>query len=402
MGRFADVRGVAILFVQVCILLSSQAQGSGNKGTVSVVYEPKPVTEVVCSQRKALTETELENMIATWIKTGNECALDKPCLNSKNVADYKSLRAKCKGPQHRSKEEHRKLVANIEAGLQAMNDQFASLKDALDSLDREYGRQFQRVWDDIAKLHATLAYTSLGAGRIQQALFHQSSQARPIGNLIQQLSPGNAEELLAFAWNFPWPNNQPDVYDKVEAVIKSSQDSVLQAVLAIDIINTKNPKLEAKAKEATEHLRQLQASTMAGDFSTIAALATRFPKHYAYLRQSLFKPAEGSKVDAAALWNLSELPDQLPTAEERLQTIEAIVQPLLGDNGTLVDDAEYFWPLVKLADELNSVPKSEDQKAVVERLRNKFATHVSAKPLDYYQKLHSQIQSLKPISGSTL
>ncbi|XP_050081583.1 uncharacterized protein LOC126568929 [Anopheles aquasalis] len=402
MGRISNVRGVAILFVQVCILLSSQAQSSGKKGTVSVVFEQKPVTEVICSQRKALTEAELENMIATWIKTGNECAVGKPCLNSKNVADYNSLRAKCASPARRAKEERRILVDNVEAGLQAMKDQFTPLKDSLDSLDREYERQFQRVWGDIEKLHATLAYTSLGAGRIQQALYHQSSQGRPIGDLIQQLGPTNAEELLAFAWNFPWPNQQPEVYDKVEAVIKSSQDPVLQTVLAIDIINTKNPKLEAKAQQATEYLSQLQSSVMAGDFRTIASLATRFPKHYAYLRQSLFQPAAGSKASAAALWNLSELPDHLPTVEERLQTIEAIVQPLLGDSGTLVDDAEYFWPLTKLADELNRVPESEDQKAVLERLRNKFATHVNPKSLDYYQKLYSQIQSLKPASGSTL
>ncbi|XP_049530439.1 uncharacterized protein LOC125948440 [Anopheles darlingi] len=390
MGRFSGVCGVAIILVHLCILLPTQSDA----------LRLEPVADVVCSRRKALTESELENMIATWIKTGNECAVGKPCRNTKNIADYELLRRKCEGPPYRPKEERRALVASLETALQAMKDKFKPLKASLESLDREYESQFQRVWADIAKLQATLAYTSLGAGRIQQALFHQSSQVRNIGHLVQRQSPSNAEELLAFAWNFPWPDQQPDVYDKVEAVVKSSQDPVLETVLAIDIINTKKPNLEARAKQATEYLKQLQASTMAGDLSTIASLATRFPKHYAYLRQSLFQPAEGSKVSAAALWHLSELPDQLPTAEERLQTIEAIVQPLLDDNGTIVADAEYFWPLTKLADELNRVPESDDQKAVFERLRNKFATHVTAQSLDYYQQLHSQIQSLKPISGS--
>uniref|UniRef100_A0A182YGE1 Uncharacterized protein n=1 Tax=Anopheles stephensi TaxID=30069 RepID=A0A182YGE1_ANOST len=376
MDRFASV-------VVLSLLLNLYAQ----LGHVQCAVDPYPGKEVC-----GLKLTPMMASIKEWIAAAENCHLSKLCENKNHVTQYTQARIRCEILAKRQSAPAtaagtvttEDVLPKIETALNNLQAMFKPTRAELAKLDKVLDQQVRDVWNEIATLQTEVFHSTLASGRIERAMFYSFLD----GDIDPQpdVEPSNVQELLQYAWALPLHTSQRNMYKLIEKVVRSAQDPLLETLYTVDVANVVNPVLGSQQQLFNEQLEKLRSNLSANSYDTLVTIARRFPERFAYLNERLFKLPEGSKPRPDTLPNVANFIGQLPTAEQRFKAAGALLQSLTLDNGTLTSDAEYVYPLSKLAFGMRSLMDSQ-KYADAANLRDKFNTPVSGKSAHYFQQL---------------
>uniref|UniRef100_A0A182P2I8 TRIO salivary gland protein n=1 Tax=Anopheles epiroticus TaxID=199890 RepID=A0A182P2I8_9DIPT len=353
---------------------------------------PKPDKEI-CGVKLV----NLQDSVKSWVASAEKCPLNKFCDNQSHRTQYNQIPLTCirwrgLNPAQTSglATVGKEALPKIETGMAELVAMFAAIKPDLVKLDEEVGRPVRDAWKELDALQSEVLRSTLASGRTERALFYSFLERETNLNPNKRLRPANVEELLRYTWAMPLHTSQRDLYSLIGELAQSSKDSFLQTLHAVNVANVVNPELKNHENLINEQMEKLRDNLSKNSFATLVAIARRFPPHFNYLRERLFKLPDGSKPAANTLPILAHFIDQLPTDEQRLKTADALLQSLTAENGTMLQDPEYVYPLAQLA---HAIPNLVDVKAhpdlqqSVEGLMAKFNSPVDGKSLQYYQNL---------------
>uniref|UniRef100_A0A182SAL5 TRIO salivary gland protein n=1 Tax=Anopheles maculatus TaxID=74869 RepID=A0A182SAL5_9DIPT len=364
---------------------------------VDCTVDPYPGKEVC-----GLKLTPMMSSIKAWIEATENCPLHKLCENKNHVTQYDQARIRCtilakKQPATKTAAVVPKdVLPKIETAMNNLHAMFEPTRAELAKLDKVIDQQVRDVWQEVSTLQTEVFHSTLASGRIERAMFYSFLK----GNNDPQpdVEPANVQELLKYAWALPLHTSQRNMYKLIEKVVQTAQNPMLETLYTVDVANVVNPVLGNQEQLFNDHLETLRRNLSANSYDTLVTIARRFPERFAYLNERLFKLPDGTKPQAATLPNVANFIGQLPTADQRLKAATALLQSLTVDNGTLISDPEYVYPLAKLAYGLRNLMDTKKYTAA-DDLRDKFSTPVGGKSVQYFRQLLSNPSAAVGSSG---
>uniref|UniRef100_A0A182LV57 TRIO salivary gland protein n=1 Tax=Anopheles culicifacies TaxID=139723 RepID=A0A182LV57_9DIPT len=365
---------------------------SAQLGRVVCADDPNAAKEV-CGHKLSL----VQGTIKSWLAAFEQCPLHKLCENKDHVTQYEQIRLRCSiawksRPATATVPDD--VLPKIETAMNNLKAMFRPLKDELAQLDKVVDQQVRDAWRELDALQTEVFHSTLASGRTERAVFYSFLAGDSSPKLDNYFQPSNVQELLKYAWALPLNALQRNVYSTIEKLVGTSKDATHQTLYTIDVANVVNPLLENQANLLNDHVQQLRANLSSNSYDALVSIARRFPERFAYLSDRLFKQTDGTLPKADTLPNVANFIGQLPTAEQRLQAAGALLQSLTVQNGTLVTDAEYVYPVAKLAYTLHNLLGADQQYPGADSVRAKFNTPVSDKSVQYYTQLLPQPSSM--------
>uniref|UniRef100_A0A182JW69 TRIO salivary gland protein n=1 Tax=Anopheles christyi TaxID=43041 RepID=A0A182JW69_9DIPT len=355
--------------------------------------DPQPEKEI-CGVKLG----RVQDSVKSWLAAAKICPLNKFCDNEVHSTQFNLIPLTCIrwrglnpastwGPPPGRNE----VLPVIESTMSTLKAMFEPTKADLVKLDEEVGRQLRDAWKELEALQTEVFLSTLASGRTERAVFYSFMEASDNPKLNHYFHPDNVEELLRYNWALPWHTRQRDMYNLIGQLARSSNDPMLETLHAVDMANVVNPGMENREHLLNGQVEKLRDNLSKNSFDTLVSIARRFPQHFTFLSQRLFK-----SPDADTLPNIVGFIGQLPTDEQRLITTDALLQSLMAENGTLLPQPEYAYPLALLAHDLPSlvnVKAHPDLQQGVDDVRAKFITPISGKSLQYYQNLGARPSS---------
>ncbi|XP_050079031.1 uncharacterized protein LOC126565861 [Anopheles maculipalpis] len=367
--------------VVLFLLLNLYAQ----LGHVQCAVDPYPGKKVC-----GLGLTGMISSVKTWIKAAESCPVHKLCETKNHIMQYQQARIRCtilakkQPPPPPAVVVQRELLPKIETAMTSLQAMFEPTKADLTKLDKVLDQQLRDAWNELAALQTEVFHSTITSGRIERAMFYSILED---GNNPQpDVQPTNVQELLKYAWALPFRTSQRNMYKLIEKVVREAHDPLLETLYTVDVANVANPVLGSQEQLFNDHLERLRRNLTANSYDTLVSIARRFPDRFAYLNERLLKLPEGTKPQPDTLPSVVNFIGQLPTAQQRFKAVEVLLQSLTVENGTLASDAEYVYPLAKLANGLGSLMDSKKYTGADE-VRDKFNTPVSGKSAQYFKQL---------------
>uniref|UniRef100_A0A182VR74 TRIO salivary gland protein n=1 Tax=Anopheles minimus TaxID=112268 RepID=A0A182VR74_9DIPT len=352
-------------------------------GRVVCADDPNEAKEV-CGMKL----TPIQDSIKAWLATFEKCPLNKLCENKDHATQYNQIRLRCSvAPKPKPATSPKDLLPKIEAAMNNLKAMFTPTLEELAQLDKVFDQQMRDAWRELAALQTQVFHSTLASGRTERAMFYSFLEADRNAKLDNYFQPSNVQELLKYAWAMPLNTLQRNVYSWIGTLVHSSKDPLLQTLYTVDVANVVNPVLGDQQNLVADHVQQLRNNLSSNAYGTLVSIARRFPERFAYLSEQLFKLPGGTKPAADTLPSVANFIGQLPTAGQRLKAAEALLQSLTVENGTLVSDSEYGYPLAKLAFNLHNVVIDDQKYPGADRLRDKFNTPIGGKSMQYYTQL---------------
>uniref|UniRef100_A0A1Y9HAX4 TRIO salivary gland protein n=1 Tax=Anopheles farauti TaxID=69004 RepID=A0A1Y9HAX4_9DIPT len=350
---------------------------------------PTPAQDtLICGKKRA----ELDAYFKAWSAAFEKCPIKDVCTNKDHIKQYEDMRDRCMkvkvkkvvGPSlepvkqmQNALAEFRALMPPIQAHLEEMNKMFAAMD--------------QPLVKDLQYLQQEVYRSVIASGRTEWGLYFSLLEAKKDPKLEGLNETSNIPELLQYAWSLSDDKElQRNVYRTVRKMIESAQDPLHKTIYAIELAHTQNKMVTVREQEIGFQLDLLQSNLTSNSYDLLVEIALRHPEHYEFLAKHLFTIPDGAKLNPAILPIVSSLIRQLATDGQRLQTLNALLKTLTTEDGKLVSDAEYVYPLSKMAYELASyidTAANQEQQEYLSQLRNIFDTLVAGKSMEYFVKL---------------
>ncbi|XP_053667501.1 uncharacterized protein LOC128717853 [Anopheles marshallii] len=347
----------------------------------------------VCGFKQILVEATIRG----WLAAFEKCPLDKGCEIEQHKTQFEQISLRC-SLASKSKQTAaaaaasgatglKELLPNIEAAMHNLKAMFEPTKADLAKLDKLFDQQVRAAWNEVAALQSAVFRSTLASGRTERAVLYSFLEGDSNPRLDGHFQPSNVQELLTYAWALPLKTLQRNVYGTVEKLVHSSSDPLLQTLYTVDVGNVDNAVLGSREHLLNDHVQQLRDRLATNSFETLVSFARRFPERFAHLTARLFKLPDGTKPSAGTLPAVVNFIGQLPTAEQRFRAVDALLQTLTAENGTLVADAEYVYPLAALAHAMQPLVDTAKKSPDADHLRDRFNTPVDGKSAQYYTQL---------------
>ncbi|XP_052888698.1 uncharacterized protein LOC128297158 [Anopheles moucheti] len=377
-------RSVSVLFFLLLCVFAQLEQ--------AVCADDPNAAKKVCG----LPLIQMQGTIKGWIAAFEKCPLNKACEIKDHKTQYEQIRLRCTIALKSKPEAEvtsgasrvKELLPKIETAMNDLKAMFEPTKADLAKLDKLFDQQVRAAWQEVAALQSEVFRSTLASGRTERAVLYSFLEMGSNPQLDGRFQPSNVQELLKYAWALPMKTLQRTVYSSIEKLVHASNDPLLQTLYTVDVSNVDNDAvLGSQENLLNDHVQQLRNSLATNSFDTLVSIARRFPERFAYMNERLFKLPDGTKPQADTLPSVVNFVGQLPTAEQRFKAVGALLQSLTVENGTLVADAEYVYPLAKLAYAMQPLVDTAKNSSDAANLRDRFNTPVSGNSVQYYTQL---------------